>query len=183
MRTSCLLLDIVWQKAGTCFRRCIHTHIAFASSDQGQALVETAFVLPVILLLGMGIMIFGIFEMQIMSLNQGVNSSGMVLAVSSGQTTDPCALAASSLKNAAPLLSSSSLSYSLALTPEGGSTHSYSGSSCSSTSTTTGAAGYLSSGGTVQITATYSNCSLSFYGKNFMPNGCSISSTVTEVVQ
>lgn len=154
-----------------------------AFENEGQALVETALVLPVILTIVMGILIFGIFTMQIMSLTQGVSSAGLLLAVSSGQTTDPCALAATSLQKAAPILNSTNLSYTVSLTPEGSTTHTYTGSSCSSTSTTSGAAGYLTSGGTVQVTASYSNCSLQFYGKNFLPNGCSITSTITETIQ
>jgi Flp pilus assembly protein TadG len=154
-----------------------------ALRQEGQALVETALVVPIIITLVFGILIFGIFTMQIMSLTEGVSSAGRVLAVSAGQTLDPCALAATTLQKAAPVLSTSSLSYSVALTPQGGSTQTYPGASCSSTSTTTGAPGNLVSGGTVQITATYSNCSLQFYGKNFLPRGCSITSTITETIQ
>jgi Flp pilus assembly protein TadG len=150
---------------------------------EGQALVETALVVPIVVTLVFGILIFGIFTMQIMSLTEGVSSAGRVLAVSAGQTLDPCSLAATTLQKAAPVLGTSSLSYSLALTPLGGSTQTYSGATCSSTSTTTGAPGNLISGGTVQVTASYSNCSLQFYGKNFLPRGCSITSTITETVQ
>ena len=152
--------------------------------NEGQALVETALILPTVILIVLGILIFGIFIMQIMSLTQGVSNAGRVLAVSSGQTTDPCALVASSVQSAAPLLTPGSLSYSVTLTPTiGGAAHTYNLASCSSSSTTTGAAGYLVSGGTVSVTANYSNCSLKFYGKNFLPNGCSITNTITEVVQ
>jgi Flp pilus assembly protein TadG len=151
--------------------------------DEGQALVETALVLPIILLSVMGILTFGIFTMQIMSLNEGISSAGRVLAVSAGQTTDPCSLAATAIQNASPLLNPSNLSYTFTLTPSGSSAASYTGASCSSTSTTTGMAGSLVSGGTAQVSATYSNCSLKFYGKNFLPNGCSITATIIEVVQ
>ena len=155
----------------------------FGNSEEGQALVETALILPIVLIIVFGILVFGIFTMQIMSLAQGVNNAGNVLSVSAGQTTDPCSLAATSVQQAAPLLTSGNLSYSVTMTPSGGSAQTYSVSSCSSSSTTTGAAQYLSSGGTVQVSATYTNCSLKFYGKNFLPNGCSITSTITEAVQ
>lgn len=162
----------------------VSSKLELCLESEGQALVETALILPTVILIVLGILIFGIFIMQIMSLTQGVSNAGRALAVSSGQTTDPCALAASSVQSAAPLLTVGNLTYSVTLTPSlGGTPHTYSGSSCSSTSTTTGAAGYLVSGGTVAITANYSNCSLKFYGKNFLPNGCSISNTITEVVQ
>jgi hypothetical protein len=134
-----------------------------------------------------GVLIFGIFEMQLMSLTEGVNSAGRVLAVSSGVTLDPCAAAAQAVQNAAPLLSPSNLSYQIVLnpTPSLGSTTAvtYPGASCSSTSTTTGAPGNLLSGGSVTVTAYAKNCSLAIFGKKFFPNGCQIYQTITEVVQ
>lgn len=150
--------------------------------EEGQALVETALVLPVVLIPITGILIFGIYLMQILSLTEGVGSAGRVLAENAGLTTDPCSVAAAAFQNAAPLLSTSNLSYQITLNPGSGGT-SYSGSSCSSTSTTSGAAGNLVSGGTATVQVTYSNCSLTFYGNNLAPNGCSISQQVTETVQ
>ncbi len=158
-----------------------------AFCEEGQALVEFSLVASIMLVAITGILIFGIFEMQIMALTEGVNSAGRVLAVSQGLTLDPCSTAASAIQSAAPLLNTSNLSYQIVLNPTpslGTSTnHSYSGATCSSTSTTTGAAGNLVSKGSVTVTATYSNCSLKFYGNNLMPNGCQISQSITEVVQ
>lgn len=154
-----------------------------AAAEEGQALVEAALVLPMLLTVGTGILIFGIFMMQILSLTEGVGSAGRVLAVSGGVTLDPCASAATAVQNAAPLLKTSNLSYTVTMNTGTGGDQVYSGTSCSSASTTTGAAGYLVSGGTVKVKATYSNCSLSFYGNNLFPGGCSISQTVMETVQ
>jgi len=153
------------------------------SFTDGQALVETALVVPIILTAITGILIFGIFTMQYMGLTEGVSNAGRHLAVSAGQTLDPCALAASSVQAAAPLLAPAHLSYSITMTPPGGSAQTYSQASCSSTATNTGAPSYLVSGGTVSVTASYSSCSLAFYGTNLMPNGCSITSEITEEVQ
>ncbi|MGA7242786.1 MAG: TadE family protein [Terracidiphilus sp.] len=118
--------------------------------EEGQALVELALVSSILLMVVTGILIFGIFEMQMMSLTEGVNSAGRVLAVSSGLTLDPCNSAAQAVQSAAPLLSPSNLSYQIVLnpTPTLGSTtnHSYSAASCSSTSSTT-FSGLLSLGG------------------------------------
>ena len=154
-----------------------------AAAEEGQALVEAALVLPMLLTVGTGILIFGIFMMQILSLTEGVGSAGRVLAVSGGVTLDPCAAAVTAVQNAAPLLKSSNLSYTVTMNTGTSGDQAYSGTSCSSTSTTTGSAGYLVSGGTVKVKATYSNCSLSFYGKNLFPGGCSISQSVMETVQ
>jgi Flp pilus assembly protein TadG len=162
-------------------------HSQLGSSEEGQALVELALASSMLLVVVTGILIFGIFEMQVMSLTEGVNNAGRALAVSAGLTLDPCDAAAKAVKSAAPLLGSSNLSYSIVLNPTptmGSSTnHTYSGASCSSTSTTTGAPGNLLSGGSVTVTATDNNCSLRIFGKNFMPNGCSITQSITEVVQ
>ena len=159
---------------GCCTLRSLH--------EDGQALVETALVMPIVLIAITGILVFGIFLMQILSLTEGVGAAGRVLAVNAGLTTDPCSVAASAFENAAPLLSTSNLSYKITLNPGTGAT-SYTGSSCSSSSTTTGAAGNLVSGGTATVQVKYSNCSLTFYGNNLAPNGCSISQQVTETVQ
>ncbi len=166
-------------------KRSLRTRVCCWSNEEGQALVEFSLVASILLVVVTGILIFGIFEMQVMSLTEGVNSAGRVLAVSSGLTTDPCNLAAKAIQNAAPSLKASALSYTIVLNTDPGVTanQTYTGSSCSSTSTTTGAAGYLSTGGNVTVTATYSQCGLRFFGKNLLPNGCSISSTITEVVQ
>jgi Flp pilus assembly protein TadG len=157
------------------------------AGEEGQALVEFALVASMLLVVITGILIFGIFEMQLMSLTEGVNSAGRVLAVSAGLTLDPCAAAAQAVQNAAPLLSPSNLSYQIVLnpTPASGSTtaQTYAGASCSSTSTTTGAPGYLVSGGSVTVTAYAKKCSLAIFGKNFLPSGCQIYQTITEIVQ
>src|SRR5579872_2558060 len=107
--------------------RHIYNYVQRLTKDDGQALVETALILPIVLTIVFGILVFGIFTMQIMSLAQGVNNAGNVLSVSAGQTTDPCSLAVTSVQQAAPLLSSASLSYSVTMTPSGGSAQTYSG--------------------------------------------------------
>ncbi len=155
--------------------------------EEGQALVELALVSSVLLVAVTGVLVFGIFEMQIMALTEGVNSAGRVLAVSAGNTLDPCAAAVSAVQGAAPLLTPGNLSYQIVMNPtptQGSSTnHTYTQTSCSSTSTTTGPPSYLFTGGTVSVTATYSKCSLNFFGGRLMPGGCQISQSITEVVQ
>ena len=158
-----------------------------ASDEEGQGLVEFALVASMLLVLVTGILIFGVFEMQLMSLTEGVNNAGRVLAVSAGLTLDPCAAAVSAVQSAAPLLNSSNMSYKIVLnpTPSSGSStaQTYTATSCSSTSTTTGAPSYLVSGGSVSVTAYLNKCSLAIFGKNFLPGGCQIYQTITEAVQ
>jgi Flp pilus assembly protein TadG len=155
--------------------------------EEGSALVEMALVSSLLLTMVTGILIFGIFEMQVMAISEGVSSAGRTLAVSAGNTLDPCATAASAFQGAAPLLSAANLSYTITLNPtpsKGSSTQTIkTGATCAATSLTTPPASLLVSGGSVQMTATYNKCSLQIFGKNFMPGGCSISQTITEIVQ
>lgn len=171
-----------WKVRGE--RRTIPTgsRMRFAQPEDGQALVEAALVMPMLLIAGTGILVFGIYIMQILSLTEGVGSAGRVLAVNAGLTTDPCSVASQAFQSAAPLLTTANLTYVLTLNPGTGN-QSFPGSTCSSSSTTTGAAGALVSGGTATVKVTYTNCSLSFYGNNLFPSGCSISQSVTESVQ
>jgi Flp pilus assembly protein TadG len=163
-------------------------HSRSGTGEEGQALVEFALVASMLLVVVTGVLIFGIFEMQLMSLTEGVNSAGRVLAVEAGLTLDPCADAVKAVQNAAPLLSSSNMSYTIVLnpTPSSGSStaQTYANkTTCSSTSTTTGAPSYLVSGGSVSVTAYLNKCSLAMFGKNFAPGGCQIYQTITEAVQ
>lgn len=143
---------------------------------QGQSLLEFAVCLPILLLIVTGICTFGMALNNYLSLTNAVSVGGRLLAISRGQTTDPCATTASAVYGAAPLLSQSALSFTLVLngTP-------YSGASCSSTSTTTGAAGNLQQGTTATVTVSYP-CNLSVYGVNYLPT-CSLTSQIAELVQ
>jgi hypothetical protein len=77
---------------------------------------------------------------------------------------------------AAPLLASSKLSFTFVLN---GTT--YTGASCSSGSSTTGAAGNLVQGNNAVLTVSYP-CSLGVYGANYAPS-CSLQAQMTELVQ
>jgi Flp pilus assembly protein TadG len=162
-------------------------NLKLAKSEDGSALVEMALVSSLLLTMVTGILIFGIFEMQVMAITEGVSSAGRALSVAAGNTLDPCATAASAFQGAAPLLGSANLTYKLWLNPtpsKGSSTETpENGASCAAPSLTTVPASLLVSGGSVKVTVTYNKCSLQIFGKNFMPGGCSISQTITEIVQ
>ena len=166
-------------------------YASFRSREDAQALVEMAFALPAVIALVTGILVFGIYFMQYLSLIEGIGNAGRVLADNAGITLDPCAAAATAVENASSL-NASNLSLSITLTPViGGTSYSYPSSgttaatsfSCSSSSTTTGAPSHLASGGSVTVQATYSNCSLNYFGNLISSGGCSITQSVTEVVQ
>jgi Flp pilus assembly protein TadG len=144
--------------------------------EQGQAMVEMALVLPVLLLVVTGILTFGLAFNNYVMLTEATSVGARALAISRGQTTDPCATASSAVYAAAPLLASSKLSFTFILN---GTT--YTGASCSSGSSTTGAAGNLVQGNNAVLTVNYP-CSLGVYGANYAPN-CSLQAQMTELVQ
>src|ERR1700755_2522690 len=86
--------------------RARHLH----SDEQGQAMVEIALVLPVLLLVVTGILTFGLAWNNYVTLTEATNVGARALAISRGATTDPCAVAANAVIAAAPLLNSSNLS-------------------------------------------------------------------------
>lgn len=152
------------------------------SNESGQAVVELSLSLPVLLLIVTGICSFGVYLSQYLVLTNGVTIAAQQLALSRGQTTDPCALTASTFQKASPTLKTASLGYTIVLngttyTGKPGTT----GFSCSSSSTSTGAAANLVQGTTAQVTITYP-CSLAVYGKNILPS-CSLQAQTAEAVQ
>ena len=145
--------------------------------DQGSALVEFAMLLPMLLLLTTGIMVFGVAMNNYLQLTNAVSIGARTLAVSAQMVLDPCATASTAITNAAPNLPPSNFTFTYTLN---GTT--YTGTSCSSSTVTTGAAGNLASGTTVTVTATYP-LNLSVFGKVFSQSNAVLSATSTELVQ
>jgi Flp pilus assembly protein TadG len=144
--------------------------------QEGQAMVEMALVLPVLLLVVTGILTFGLAFNNYILLTEATSVGARTLAISRGETTDPCAAAAAAVYAAAPMLVPANLTFSFVLN---GAT--YQGASCNSGSTTTGAAGNLKQGSYARVTVDYP-CSLAVYGANYAPN-CSLQSQISELVQ
>jgi Flp pilus assembly protein TadG len=145
-------------------------------TEDGQAMVEMALVLPVLLLVVTGILTFGLAFNNYILLTEAASVGARTLAISRGETTDPCATAASAIYAAAPLLVPANLSFTFVLNGK-----SYQGASCNSGSSTTGAAGNLKQGSSARLTVSYP-CSLVVYGNDFAPN-CSLKTQVAELVQ
>ncbi|MGO8731502.1 MAG: TadE/TadG family type IV pilus assembly protein [Terriglobia bacterium] len=171
---SCLSVSNPWETAtkGIDIRteQCPRT-----SSEGGLELVEFALLLPILLTLVTGMLTCAMAFQNYMELTDAVGVGARALAISRGNTTDPCNTTAQAVYNAAPTLKSTSitLTFSLNGTP-------YSGATCSSTSTTTGAAGNLVQGASAQVTATYPY-SLSIYG--IKASSGNLTAQTTEIVQ
>jgi Flp pilus assembly protein TadG len=151
-------------------------------NEEGQALLEFTICLPILLLVVTGIFTFGIVLNNYLVLTNAVTIGAQQLALSRGQTTDPCATTVTAVSGASLNLTAATLSYTIILNG-----NSYSGTSsgfsptCSSSSPTTGAAGNLSQGTPAQVTVTYP-CNLAVYGANYGLN-CTLKATTTELVQ
>jgi Flp pilus assembly protein TadG len=143
---------------------------------KGSSLVEMALVLPMLMLIVTGIFTFAIAINNYVQLTNAVATGAQLLAISRGQTLDPCSITSTAIINGAPTLTPSSLTFKYVING-----NSYSGTSCSSSSTTTGAAGNLQQGATAQVTVTYP-CNLSVYGHNYAPT-CKLQAQTTELVQ
>jgi Flp pilus assembly protein TadG len=149
---------------------------ARARDEKGQAIIEFALVMPLLLTLVFGVIVFGIALNNYLVLTNATSISAQLLAVSRGQTTDPCNTAVQAFYSAAPNLTRTGLSFSYVLNGS-----SYTGTSCSSGSTTTGAAGNLVAGQSAQLAVTYP-CNLKFIGFN-PSSGCTLTAQVSEVIQ
>jgi len=158
-------------------------------AEKGQALIELALCLPILLTVVTGVMSFGIAIDNYMQLTDAVAVGARSLSLLRLNTTDPCAVSYAAVTNAAPALvlqgtiSVTTTMYAPLATngSGGGQLGSYAGRTCSSSSNTTGAAGNLVQYGGVQVTATFP-CNLQVYGLNYW-SSCTLSSRSTEVVQ
>jgi len=147
------------------------------AGEGGNALIEFAMVLPMMLILTTGILMFGIAMNNYLALTNAVSIGARTVAVNAGLTLDPCSVAAQSIIAASPGLNPSSLKFTYTFNGVGAS-----GSSCPSASVSSGAAGNLSSGSTVTVTATYP-LNLSIYGTNYSASNAVLTATSTELVQ
>jgi Flp pilus assembly protein TadG len=154
------------------------------SGERGGAIIELALTMPMLLVLVTAIYSFGVYFNTLMQLTDGVNIAGQQLAVERSNTLDPCNLAYTTLRNAAPYLNANNLSMFFILD---GTRYPTSGTftsgtvSCSSTSTSTGAPANLVQGQPITIFAFYP-CSLALAGISLVPN-CTMNAEITEIEQ
>lgn len=83
--------------------------------SSGQALIEFALISPLILMLGLGICVFGIGLNQDLVLTNSTQIAAQQLSISRGQTSDPCQTVEQNFVNAAPNLNSANLTFTLTL--------------------------------------------------------------------
>jgi Flp pilus assembly protein TadG len=140
-----------------------------AGNERGGAFIEFTLVIPVLLLAMTGLFSFGFALHNDLVLTNAVNTGAQLLAVSRGQTTDPCATAYTSITGAAPSLKTG-LSLSFVIN----------GSTYTATNTCTAGAANMVQAATAQITATYP-CNLAIFGMSFP--SCGLRAQITEFIQ
>lgn len=155
--------------------------------ERGAALVEFALVVPLFFVLIFGMCSFGFMLTHYLELTEAVNIGGEQLAISRGNTLDPCALAFSAVSNVSSL-NSSSMTFTLTL--NGIAYGPYTGGSskvtCSSTSTSTGAPANLIQGDPIVLLVSYPCSVISFKNGlvNFNPvPTCNLQAQITEISQ
>ncbi|HVZ83585.1 MAG TPA: TadE/TadG family type IV pilus assembly protein [Terracidiphilus sp.] len=155
-------------------------HRAMQSSNEGNALVEMAFALPVMMLMVTGMCSFGLCLNNYLILQHATDVGARYLATSRGLTSNPCADTVTVIQNAAPVLAQASLTYTFALGTDsfaGGNT-SFSGSG--STSCSVAGTKDLSVGSTATVTVTYP-FTLTIYG--WTPSSMNLQASTSEIVQ
>jgi Flp pilus assembly protein TadG len=139
--------------------------------NDGNAIVEIALVLPLLMIVMTGIFSFAFAFGNQLLLTQAVGTGAQRLQVIRPTTTDPCADAFTAITSAAPTLNPANIN--LTITINGGTPQT--GNTCKGAVTSLVAAQNLP----VTVAATYP-CNLSFYGKTFSPTSCLLSAQATE---
>jgi Flp pilus assembly protein TadG len=140
-----------------------------AGNRRGQSLVEFSVVMPILFLTVTGILTFGLAMRNFLVLTNGVNVGAQTLAMSRGQTTDPCAAAAAAVEASAPSLTPASLAFTIVIN----------GTTYTTASCTSGAANMVQ-GATAQVTASYP-CTMAIYGMNGLT--CGLKTQSAEMIQ
>ena len=142
--------------------------------DEGQSSVELALTLPVLLLVVTGITSFGVTFNNYLELTEATSVGARQLAISRGQTQDPCQTLVTAVEAAAPTLKPASLTFAISLNG-----NSYAGTSCSGSSTS-GAPSNMVLGTSAVVTVTYPY-SLSLYAITMTSSN--LTAQTTELMQ
>jgi Flp pilus assembly protein TadG len=143
-------------------------------TSRGQTLVEFAFVAPILITLIVAIAVFGVAFDQYLALTFATNNAAQLLAISRGQTTDPCKTTSQAAYASAPQLTQANIKFSIVLGSNTVASNS-ANPSCS------GSQQYLVQSNSAKVTATYP-CNLQVFGINPAPN-CTLSATTTVAIQ
>jgi len=171
------------------FRTLFSGRWAQALDERGQALLEFAYLLPILLVLLLGMIAFGITMNNYLEMTNGVTAGAQAIAVSRGQTLDPCKTVSGPYFAATPNLTQANAIFVITISPApGGSGSSFtiwpSGNNptCPASNSTSPPASDLTQGATATVKVTYP-CNLKVFGVNFAPGGCTLTAQTAESIQ
>ena len=152
------------------------------AAEDGNPIVEMALIIPIFFMLFTIMFMFALALNSYLMLSNGVDIAARQLALSRGNTTDPCLTVSSALTAAAPSLNATNLSYTITLNG-----NVKTGSTCAATSTTTPPASYLIQGSPAIVNVTYP-CDLTVFQAYPMRNQSldsarTLTATTAEMVQ
>jgi Flp pilus assembly protein TadG len=153
------------------------------AGQRGQALVEFAFLLPLLMLILLGMIVFGMALNNYLELTNGTTAGAQALSVARGQATDPCATVTAPFYNAAFNLTQANVKFTITISspPPSGAVLYTLASAQANPSCTSGAADLIQ-GDTATVTATYP-CNLKVFGINFGPPTCTLTAQTAESIQ
>jgi Flp pilus assembly protein TadG len=162
---------------------------ARARRERGQALLEFAFILPLMLILVLGMIAFGIALNNYEEMTNGATAGAQALSISRGQTLNPCTTVTGPFYAATPKLTQANLKFTITVTPPpSGSGTTYTlvtnqaTPSCAAATTTSAPASDLIEGDTATVKVTYP-CNLTVFGVKFAPTGCTLTAQTAESIQ
>ena len=131
--------------------------VAKLHSECGQAVVEMAVVLPLLLAILTGTASFSMALFSMQQLGNAASTSAQQLGADQGLVTDPCATAVTAVTTALPNWTASKISYKISITDSGGTAHNYpsSGMTAGSSFSCTAGAGYMDANEPVTVTLSY----------------------------
>ena len=142
---------------------------ALVGERSGAAVVEFGLVLPLLLLLLIGMVEFGLTLNNYIVLTEAVRAGGRQFAISRG-AVDPFGTTVNEIYQAAPNLTQANLTITLSVN----------GTQCTDKPSCSNALANAQ-GEPVRVTASYP-CNLAFLGFDFAPH-CSLTSQITEIVE
>lgn len=155
-------------------RRARESPLRLVRCEEGQALIEFALTLPVLLLIVTGILSFGVTLNNMLALTNAASAGARQFAYMRGQGGDACAVSVTTITGAAPLLRNTGaltgIGYSFVV---GGVTYNATSPTCPNA--------VLTQGQPVKLTITYP-CSLLLYGSNAFPS-CQLTAQTSELIQ
>ena len=162
---------------------------AAAHKERGQALLEFAYLLPILMILLLGMIAFGMTLNNYLEMTNGTTGGAQALAVSRGQTLDPCMTATGPFFATTPNLTQANAKFTITIAPApGGSGSTYTlasnqaNPSCPSASTASAPSSDLTQGATATVKVTYP-CNLKVFGVNFAPGTCTLTAQAAESIQ